>query len=346
MTRIALLGIVLVLATSSLLAQEASPAPAAPAASQPASAPVERTPITARAIEVRGDVKHAPLGSEDWKACEVDEEYPEQTVILTGLRSSVKLQIGSDDTYTLLVVEPASKTLLTEAYTTADAKRVNIGVGYGQIRAGVAEGGLKSEFTVVSPVATLSKRGTWNFGLFYERGTDRFEIFLMDYGLVEALHKLTGERRLVLPGQLVTEAMRRWADEATLHRNVSIGDFLGQSDVLVAFNHLQQDGLRVLSPEGGQTVLLDLSSAGAQQQFADLARQSLPTLLPTGPVVAPPAVRRARTEGFFGTGRGDQLIPVIIDKTSPLAQRGFAQPGTYQFPRSTLEGWLQQNGKK
>jgi len=131
MTRIALLGIVLVLATSSLLAQEASPAPAAPAASQPASAPVERTPITARAIEVRGDVKHAPLGSEDWKACEVDEEYPEQTVILTGLRSSVKLQIGSDDTYTLLVVEPASKTLLTEAYTTADAKRVNIGVGYG-----------------------------------------------------------------------------------------------------------------------------------------------------------------------------------------------------------------------
>jgi len=52
---------------------------------------------------------------------------------------------------------------------------------------------------VDSPVATLSKRGTWDFGLFYERGTDRFEIFLLDQGLVDAFSKLTGQHRQVLP---------------------------------------------------------------------------------------------------------------------------------------------------
>jgi len=308
---------------------------------QPSSAPADRTPITARVIEVRGDVKHAPLGSEDWQPCQVDEEYPEQTVILTGLRSSVKLQIGQDDTYTLVVVEPASRTLIAEAYTTPDSKHVHVGVGYGQIRAGVAEGGLKSEFTVASPVATLSKRGTWNFGLFYERGTERFQIFLLDHGLVEALHRITGERRNVLPGEVVTRAMRRWADEAQVRRNVAIVDFLGQSDILVAFNRLQQDGLRVLSPEGGQTVLIDLSAPPAQQAFADLARQSL-LRPPTGGGV--PGGRVLRPEGTFGTGRGEELIPVILEKFSPLVQRGYAQPGTYHFPRAALEQWLERAG--
>jgi hypothetical protein len=328
------------------LAPPTAATPATPAATQPTSVPAEGaiTPIKARVIEVRGDVKHAPVDSEDWQPVQVDEEYPEQTVILTGLRSSAKLQIGADDTYTLVVVEPVTKTLLTEAYTTADSKHVNIGVGYGQIRAGVAEGGLKSEFTVASPVATLSKRGTWNFGLFYERGTGRFEIFLLDYGLVEALHKGTGQRREILPGQAVTQAMRRWADESQVRRNVAINDFLGQADIFVAFNRLQQDGLRVLNPEGGQTVLIDLSSAGAQQQFTDIARQALPNVTVTPQTLRPSAGRQARPEGFFGTGRGDQLISVIIDKNSPLAQRGFAKPGTYNFQRSAIEGWLSQQG--
>lgn len=314
-----------------------------PPATQPATAPADRKPITARVIEVRGDVKHAPLGSEDWQPCQVDEEYPEQTVILTGLRSSVKLQVGQDDTYTVVVVEPASRTLIAEAYATADTKHVHIGVGYGQIRAGVAEGALKSEFTVASPVATLSKRGTWNFGLFYERGTERFQIFLLDHGLVEALHRITGERRDVLPGEVVTQVMRRWADEAQIRRNVPIVDFLGQSDILVAFNRLRQDGLRVLNPEGGQTVLIDLSAPAAQQAFLDLVRQSLlrpPTAggLPEG--------RPLRPEGAFGTGRGEELIPVILEKTSPLVQRGYAQPGTYHFARGALEQWLGRGGDR
>jgi hypothetical protein len=301
---------------------------------QPATQPAGRTPIKARVLEVRGDVKHAPLDSTDWQACQVDDEYPEQTVILTGVRSSVKFQIGDDNTYTALVIDPVSQTILSEAYRTADTKRVRIGVGYGRMRAGVAEGGLKSDFTVDCPVATLSKRGTWDFGLFYERGTQHFEIFLLDQGLVEALDKLTQQRRTLQPHELVTQAMRRWADEAQLLRNVPIADMLGQSDIEVAFNELE-------NPEGGMMVLLDLSSSFAATSFSELIR----TQLPLTPIRQVPIRTRARPEGFFGTGRGDELVPLIIEANSPLAQKGFARPGKYTFRRSALENWLQQRRK-
>ena len=307
----------------------------------PATQPAERTPITARVLEVRGDVKHAPLDSGDWQPCQVDEQYPAETMILTGLRSSVKFQIGADDTYTAMVIEPASKILISEAYTTADSKRVNIGVGYGRIRAGVAEGGLKSDFTVESPVATLSKRGTWNFGMSFERGTDRFEVFLLGSGLVDAFNKETNAGRRLSPGEFVTQLMRRWLDEVQIHRNVAIADILGQGDMVVAFNRMEQEGLRVLNPEGGQTVLIDLSTSSSQSDFAQLVHQNLPSNLP------PIAIgTRLRSEGFFGTGRGDELIPLIIGSDSTLAQKGLAKPGTYNFRRSALEGWLQQRGNK
>ena len=307
------------------------------------TAPTDRTAITARVLEVRGDVKYAPLDSDELKPCAVDDEYPEQTVIETGVRSSIKLQIGDDDTYTAIVIESASRTILSEAYRTADAKRVRIGVGYGRMRGGVAEGGLKSDFTVDSPVATLSKRGTWDFGLAYERGTDRFEIFLLDQGLVDAFSKLTGQHRAVLPRELVTQTMRRWLEQVQLLRNVPVVDLLGQSDITVAFNTMSTSGLRVLNPEGGYTVLVDLSNSYSQTQFSTLVRNSLPAL-GAAAVIAGQRAPIARPEGFFGTGRGDELVPVIIEANSPLAQKGFARPGSYTFRRSTLEGWLRQQG--
>ena len=103
----------------------------------------------------------------------------------------------------------------------------------------------------------------------------------------------------------------------------------------VAFNRMQQDGLRVLNPEGGQTVLIDLSTSSSRAAFSNLARRNLPQAGPQTPVG-----RQARPEGFFGTGRGDQLIPLFIGPDSPLAQKGMARPGTYTFRRSALETWL------
>ncbi|MGD8450577.1 MAG: FecR domain-containing protein [Phycisphaerae bacterium] len=311
---------------------------AQPPTSQPTSAPAEQQAVLARVIEVQGDVQHAPLGGTDWQPCAVGDEYPQETVIRTGIRSSAKFQIGDEEPYTVLVVESASKTIISEAYKTDTAKRVRIGVGYGRIRAGVAEGGLQSDFTVDSPVATLSKRGTWDFGLAYERGTERFDVFLLDRGLVQVLHEVTGQRRGLLPGEILTQAMRRWADEAQVRRNVPVPDLLGQGDIDVAFNRIRQDGLGVTDPASGRRVLIDLSNSMSQAEFANL----LGTRLATLPSLRHGVGNLVQEEGFFGTGRGDDLIPVMIGADSNLVQKGAARPGTYKFRRAALENWLKE----
>ena len=342
-TALCLVTIGLALGPATAQQQQTDPPTTPPAATtdQPAAevtkpAP-EQTPIISRVIEVRGDVQYASLGSDEWRACKVDDEYPQQTMVRTGIRSSIKLQIGDDDTYTAVVIESASKTVISEAFQSQGTKRVRVGVGYGRMRAGVVEGGLKSDFTVDSPVATLSKRGTWDFGLGYERGTDQFEIFLLDQGLVDAFNKVTGKHHAVLPREVVTQVMRRWANESQMLRNVPIPDYLGQGDIEVAFNRLRQDGLRVLDPQGGRTVLIDLSSAQAQQDFAQLA---LSGLAANGGFPGHGVGRHKPVEGWFGTGRGDQLVPIMIAADSALSKKGAANEGTYRFRRSALESWL------
>jgi len=314
--------------------------PARPVAA-PATAPAGQTGLKVKVIEMAGDVKWSPLDSKDWKPVKVGDEFPEQTQILTGLRSSAKLQIGDEEPYTVMLIDSVGRTIISEANKTADTKKVRVGVAYGRVTAGVAEGGLKSDFTVDSPVATLSKRGTWGFSLMYERGTDAFEIGLADRGLVEALNQITGERRTVQPKEAVTQAMRRWLDQARLVKNVAIVDVMGQSDVDVAFNRLQQDGLGVLNPGSGRGAVLDLSNVGAAGDFANLVERSLSNV----PQVFDNQNRNPieRPEGFFGTGRGDQLIEVLIDANSGLAQKGSARPGRLTFRRDALEGWLQRH---
>ncbi len=303
-------------------------------ATRPTAAPADAEPIMAHVIEVQGDVRHAPLGADEFKPCKVGDAYPQRTVILTGIRSSVKFQIGRDDTYTALLIEPASKTLISEAYTTASTKRVNIGVGYGRVRAGVVEGGLQSDFTIDSPAATLSKRGTYNFGMAYQRHPERFEIFQLGPGMTDAFSKINGISRELRTGEMVTDAMRRWLDQSSIMRNVPIPDILGQGDFEVSFNHMRQDGLRVLNPEGGYRVLLDLSSWHAQRAFTSFLGQQ-------GFAPRPRATSRLRPEAFFGTGRGEDLIPLLITPKSDLVQRGYAEPGTYRIRRAALTAWLQ-----
>lgn len=324
---------------ASALAQDSTSRPA----SQPTSGPADRTPIKARVIEIVGDVKWAALESQTWQPLKLGDELPEQTKILTGIRSSVKLQLGDEEPYSCMLVDSVGKTVLSEAYKTADTKYIRVGVAQGRVRAGVAEGGLKSDFTVDSPVATLSKRGTWGFSLYYERATDRFEIGLSDRGLVEALNKITGEKRTVQAGQLVTQAMRRWLDQSALFRNVAVTDIPGQGDIELAFNRISNEGIGVTSPGQGRAVVVDLSSAGARSDFANLLRQSLSAapqinFAPTG--------SRLRSEGFFGTGRGDQLISVIIEAQGNLAASGAARAGTLRIRRDAAEGWLKAHGNR
>ncbi len=328
----------LVFVTGGARARQPAVKKTAPAGAAATSAPSDgRRPIMAKVIEVHGDVRHAPLDGKEYRPCKLGDTYPPGTKIITGVRSSIKFQIGDEEPYTCLLVDAVGKTVLSEAWKNRTTKTVRVGVGYGRIRAGVAEGGLKSDFTVDSPVATLSKRGTWGFTLYYERDTDYFEIGLADRGLVEAIDKLRDQRRQVRPREFVTAAMRMWLDQAQFQRNVPVSDILGQGDIAVAFNRIKQDGVGVVGPGEGPRVLLNLSNASARDRFARLARRHLP---PPGAALPPPNRNQLRPEGFFGTGRGAELVQIMIDQSNPLVQRGFAQPGRYLFRRSALQNWL------
>lgn len=319
-------------------AQQPGSAPVAPASGgQPATAPTAAQPILARVIEVVGNVEHSPIDQDAWQPCKVDDEYPQSTKIRSGIGSSIKFQIGNEEPYTCVLLEQAGLMYLAEAFKTDIDKTVRVGVGYGRVRAGVAErGGLKSKFTIDSPVATLSKRGTWGFSMFYERGTDRFEVGLTDRGLLDVINQVTGQSRGVAPGQAVTQAMRRWLDEAALRRNVAVADLLGQSDVEVAFNEIRSSGLGFLGLGEGSSVRFNLGNQSASNEFASMAEQAMPP-----PALAPPTTPSPfRNEGNFGTGRGDQLITIIITSDNPLAQNGWVTPGTYHFRRSAVETWL------
>src|SRR5262245_50740826 len=121
-------------------------APQPPATSQPTTAPAAgKTAIKFKVIEVKGEPHWGPLDAKELQIVKVGDEYPEQTKIITGLRESVKLQVGEEEPYTCMAIESAGKVILSEASKTADTKRVRVGVGYGRVKAGVAEGGLKSD---------------------------------------------------------------------------------------------------------------------------------------------------------------------------------------------------------
>lgn len=333
--------------------RSASAAPQSPAdvsSIAPQQAPADSTPVLFRVLEVQGEVQAAPVGTRDWQTLTVGDAVPPNMVVRTGIRSQVKFQIGEGAPYAAMVVDTVGRIVLSEAYRTADLQRIRVGVGYGRIRAGVAEEGIETDFVVDSPVASLSKRGTWDFGLSYTRGTDEFEIFLLDHGLVEALNKVTNKRRRVLPGQVVRQTMRNWLDEVRIDRNVAVADILGQPDVEVAFNKFLTDGLGVLNPgQGRSEIVVNLTTTAGRAEFAQLAASSLARSLATAAVAAavPPDQRVfSRPEGFFGTGSADDLIPVVIDRSNPLAERRVAQPGRYLIRRAALEAFTRDQQQR
>jgi hypothetical protein len=222
---------------------------------QTAGAPAEQTQgLSAKVIELEGNAFQAPntaapLEKDAWVPIKVGDELPAGTQIRTSLRTRVVLQFGDD---TLVLIDRLTNASIDEFYKTADTKTTRLTLGYGKVRGGVAEGALRSDLTIDSPVATLSKRGTWDFGLEVRRG-GYFRTSLMDRGLVETLVKLTGQRRLISPGQYVNSFTigRTWVMQLARDRTVSLYNFQSMTGAEVQFASLNNTGLGVIDPAGG-----------------------------------------------------------------------------------------------
>ncbi|UCD28093.1 MAG: FecR domain-containing protein [Planctomycetota bacterium] len=288
-------------------------------AGQPSSTPPTTQPaqideqFEARIIQVAGKVSYSKTDENGqpgkWQSAKVGDRLPAGTRIRTRLRSKVVMAFGDDS---VVMIDRATLASIDEFHRTADTKKVRLGLGHGAIRAGVAETTLRSDMTIDTPTATLSKRGTIDFRMEYTPVTGRFRISLAREGLVQALNKITNQSSLISPGQYITQAMIRWIETATFDRFVPVVDIFGMTDAEELFNMVQESGLGVVEPGGGSGTMA-LTGRDAGKLFAQLAeerrnrqrRHTRPDFINGRRVYN-------RPEGNFGTGSG--LLPSLLNQ--------------------------------
>ncbi len=273
--------------------------------SAPTTQPAEPLPadavmMTAVVVKVAGNVRMAPVVDAgqpiEWRPVSVGDRLPPGTQVRTSLRSSLLLQFGDS---TIVKIDRATNATVSQFYRTAQQQRVKLDLGYGAVRAGVASGTLESDMTVETPVATLTRRGTWNFGIEYEAVTGRFRIFIEEHGLIEALNQLTNERRSLSSGEYLTYAMIRWIEAFKFDREIFVLDEFGLRGQESLAAHMNGSGRSILLP-GGSPVLFGpratLNAPSGRQAFGPI----LPVVGPVPPT--PPLGVVDRPEGNFGTG--------------------------------------------
>jgi hypothetical protein len=107
--------------------------------------------------EINGTVEVKAPGATDWSAARPGQELGRNTVVSTGFKSSALIVVGNST----LTVQPLTRLSLEELIRAGNTEKVNVSLRAGRIRADVKPpAGGSSEFTVRSPTATASVRGT------------------------------------------------------------------------------------------------------------------------------------------------------------------------------------------
>jgi hypothetical protein len=110
----------------------------------------------ARFIEVRGTVE-IQRGGGAWRAASAGDEIGKNDVISTGFKSTAVIGLGDSR----ITVRPLTRLTLEELVQNDGAEQADLYLRTGRIRAEVRPpAGLRTDFTVRSPAATASVRGT------------------------------------------------------------------------------------------------------------------------------------------------------------------------------------------
>jgi hypothetical protein len=108
--------------------------------------------------DLNGTVEIKASGSPAWIPALPGQELELDTVVSTGFKSAAFIRLGDSS----ITVQPLTRLTVKELAAAANADRVDIHLRAGRIRAEVKPpgGGRSVSFTVRSPIATASVRGT------------------------------------------------------------------------------------------------------------------------------------------------------------------------------------------
>jgi hypothetical protein len=107
--------------------------------------------------EVSGIVEIKHPGSAAFVPAASGDSVEENAIVSTGFKSRAFIAVGSS----VIAVQPLTRLSLTEIVTIQGTERINVNLSTGRVRAEVnplMDG--KTEFSVMSPMATASVRGT------------------------------------------------------------------------------------------------------------------------------------------------------------------------------------------
>ncbi len=293
-----------------------------PAATQPDA----KDKIVFEVVEIQGNVVVGPVGLKitepGWTALKLRDRLGAGDVVWAQLRGKVKLAALPAKPPTVMMMETGTVLSIEEAAVVNGVAKVRLALGYGAIRAGVAEGQVRSDMEITCPVATLSKKGTDIFRFEYADGRFNMSLSPLGRGMLQALQfrsgrsgRLGGIRsRFVTPGQFVTHRMGQAIDNVKFDRGTNINDVFGLVGNDKLFTLMNNHGFGFLLPQGGN--MLTFFGPSGQGMFGLPGSQTPGQRFP----------RRKRqqmiqNDGNFGIGQGP--LPSILTAGglgSPLQQ--------------------------
>ena len=119
--------------------------------------------------ELTGTVELKPAGASAFVPASAGDEVAQDTVVSTGFKSTAVIAAGSS----VITVRPLTRLSLSELQTMSGSENLNMNLRAGSVRVDVKPpAGAKATFTVHSPTATASVRGTS-----FEFDTRRLQVF-------------------------------------------------------------------------------------------------------------------------------------------------------------------------
>ncbi|MCX5676320.1 MAG: hypothetical protein NTX87_15065 [Planctomycetota bacterium] len=198
------LGCLVLLAATAAWTLGADPAPPAPAAASPAPAAAkpaaEARPAADKLVAVvkivEGTVETRPALGQPWVPVKAGDSLAEGADIRTGFRARCVLEMNKN----ALQVGPLAVSRIDELRRDGETVRTRILLKQGSTETNVEKkNGVKNDFTIVTPTATLSVRGTNDVQASFFPGFGG-NYGLGGSGLINVTSNFTGTQTGVLPG--------------------------------------------------------------------------------------------------------------------------------------------------